>query len=263
MTEFLFLIGLYCMWELLFSLPLLNNLFYKKYGFDWWMRTEFRPISFFLIIYFGVPFILSCFSQRATGKSAAIWGIYYGYFPHFIIGISLFIWMFLCERITCWFLEYRLEKKKLKKSINLEYVELQANNHNANAQKELGMYYMQMHYVNMKNLFNLEERSNSEYSKAIAWLEKAATHGDEEAIRIVSLKDRLYNEITLDESLEETMNRLEGKDNIDTTDKMKQRFAEWRKSGLRQYICIRCTSVLLYLIVVLLISTILGVSPFN
>lgn len=187
----------------------------------------------------------------------------YEHYPNFTIAISFVVWMFLCERIAYWFLGYKLEKKKLKKSINLEFVELQANNHDANAQKELGLYYMQMHYVNMKNLFNLEDRSNSEYSKAITWLEKAATHGDEEAIRIVSLKDRLYNEITLDESLEETMNRLEGKDNIDTTDKIKQRFAEWRKSGLRQYIHIRCISVLLYLIVLLLISTTFGISPFN
>lgn len=188
-------------------------------------------------------------------------GDLYEHYPNFAIAISFALWMFICERIAYWFLEYKLEKKKLKESINLEFVELQANNHDANAQKELGLYYMQMHYVNMKSLFNFEDESNSEYSKAIAWLEKAATHGDEEAIRIVSLKDRLYDEITLDESLEDTMNRLEGKDNAE--DKAEQRFAKWRESGLRQYICIRCTSVLLYLIVVLLIFIKFGVSPFN
>lgn len=264
MNKFLVFLLFYLLWEVILSFPFMINIIHRRYGIDWWARPEFRPLSF-AIIYLGIPFILGCLGSKGgnTKSSAMMMMDLYENYPNFTIAISFVVWMFLCERIAYWFLEYKLVKNKLKKSINLEYVELQANNHNANAQKELGMYYMQMHYVNMKNLFNLEDRSNSEYSKAIAWLEKATVHGDKEAKRIVSLKDQLYDEITLDESLEDTMNRLEGKDKIDTKDKIKQRFAEWRKSGLRQYICIRCVSVLLYLVVLLFISITFGVSPFN
>lgn len=285
MNKFLVFLLFYLLWEVILSFPSVINATHnklgKKLGIDWLTRRELRPLTF-TFIYYCLPFIVMFIlgqllfpgSSRPRGvnymnyrsgkeKKTNLIAEYYKLTPNFAIGLSFAVWMFLCERIAYWFLEYKLEKRKLKESINLEFVELQANNHDANAQKELGLYYMQMHYVNMKSLFNFEDENNSEYSKAIAWLEKAATHGDEEAIRIVSLKDRLYDEITLDESLEDTMNRLEGKDNIDTTDKIEQRLPEWRESGLRQYICIRCTSVLLYLIVVLLISTIFGVSPFN
>ncbi|MBQ8867608.1 MAG: hypothetical protein IJ013_07810 [Bacteroidaceae bacterium] len=258
MNEFLFFLLFYVLWEVAFSFPSTINAIHEKFGIDWWARTEFRPLSF-TFIYYCIPFIVGYMTRKGGNTDSSSINGLYEFFPNIAIAISFAIWMFLSERIANWFLEYRLAKKKLKNSRNWEAVEVLADNGDVSAQKELGIYHMQIHYINMKNIFNLEDRNNSEYNEAIAWLEKAAIHGDKEAKRIVSMKDQLYDEITLDESFEDTMNRLSGKGYVDVANN----FAVRLKSGLYPYICIRCVSLLLYFAILLLFSIILEVNFFN
>lgn len=258
MNEFLFFLLFYVLWEVTLSLRFIINTIYEKFGIDWWTRTEFRPISF-VVIYYSIPFVIGGIIRKGNTNSSMMVMDLYELCPNFAIAISFAVWMFICERIAYWFLEYRLAKKKLKNSKNWDSEEVRANNGDVNAQKELGMYHMQMHYVNMKNLFNFEDRSNSEYNKAIAWLEKVAIHGDKEAKCIVSMKEQLYDEITLDESLEDTINRLMGKSNDDVTKDLTER----QKSGLYPYICIRCISLLFYFAILLFFSIMFEVNFFN
>ena len=223
MNEYLFFLLFYILWEVILSIPFIIKAIHMIFGIDWWAKREFRPLTFTLI-YYSIPLMVG-FMGRKGGNTDSYLELYI-FFPNVAIAISFAIWMFISERVANWFLEYRLAKKELMKGRDWEVVEILANNGDVNALKELGLYHMQMHYINMKNLFNFEDRNNSEYNEAIIWLEKAAVHRDQDAKRIVSMKDQLYDEITLDESLEETMNRLSGKGDAD----VKNNFAKWIKS---------------------------------
>ena len=255
MNEYLFFLLFYVLWEVILSIPFIIKAIHMIFGIDWWAKREFRPLTFTLI-YYSIPLMVG-FMGRKGGNTDSYLELYI-FFPNVAIAISFAIWMFISERVANWFLEYRLAKKELMKGRDWEVVEILANNGDVNALKELGLYHMQMHYINMKNLFNFEDRNNSEYNEAIIWLEKAAVHGDQDAKRIVSMKDQLYDEITLDESLEETMNRLSGKGDAD----VKNNFAKWIKSGLYPYICIRCVSLLVYFAILSLFSIMLEVNFF-